>query len=590
MSPNAWAVGSVILAYLIGALPFGYLIARWLRGIDIRTVGSGNIGATNVGRVLGFRFFVLVFTLDLLKGFLPTYLFPKGVAAYTEGTFPDLGVAVALATIMGHNFPVYLKFKGGKGVATSLGALLALDWMASVASAVGFGLSLRLTRYVSLSSMLGSLVFLATYLLRVGDPFQREHRAMTIVTFGLVILLFARHRKNIVRLREGTEPKVSFRRSREQPSGHVTRIVMVAIASIAIALVVILTAPARRPTELTVGRFELKEVDRVGTGHQRADRVTFANNGKLVAVSCPRYNRVVLFELTKRMELEEVRDIELAGRPVAICATRDRLYVLERPSGDQRHVEPGWWETFDFRGEPMGERQMAGMYPDDLVVSSDARHVFVISSGRAEGDAKRPMPALEVFNVEKERPKLVSRLEFDKSGDDPARFALSKSGLVGAVTLLGTNQLAAIDLTDLTRPKQVGRSDIQEDHVPRFSTIDGDSILMGLGPETEATLVTSPVVHDFPSGWIACAMPNEASLILYEADTQKSLGSIPLRAGGLNLTRTRPTAVDFDPNQGLLAVANRSGGVHIITIKESGGHREALQDAGVSRASTTTTK
>src|SRR3954468_14837040 len=94
---------AVVVAYLIGAIPFAYLVAYQVKGIDIRTVGSGNVGATNVGRVLGFRFFLLVFVLDVLKGLLPTLGLPRAIAAagYEE---PALPVLVALATILGHNF------------------------------------------------------------------------------------------------------------------------------------------------------------------------------------------------------------------------------------------------------------------------------------------------------------------------------------------------------------------------------------------------------------------------------------------------------------------------------------------------------
>src|SRR4051812_40467004 len=181
MTTLALAVLAVVVAYLLGAIPFGYLVAYRVKGIDIRTVGSGNVGATNVGRVLGFRFFLLVFVLDVLKGLLPTLGFPRAVTALAGREVPALAVLVALATILGHNFPVYLKFRGGKGVATSLGALAALDPVASVSAAVGFTTFLLVTRYVSLSSVLGAIVFVLVHFVRVERPWDRDQLAMSFL-------------------------------------------------------------------------------------------------------------------------------------------------------------------------------------------------------------------------------------------------------------------------------------------------------------------------------------------------------------------------------------------------------------------------
>ena len=130
----------MLAAYLVGSIPFGYLVTYWVKGIDIRTVGSGNVGATNVGRTLGFRYFLLVFLLDMLKGFLPTLGFPcVGRTAWPARRQPTCLSLVALAAILGHTFPVYLKFRGGKGVATSVGAVLALDPISCAVSVVAFG-------------------------------------------------------------------------------------------------------------------------------------------------------------------------------------------------------------------------------------------------------------------------------------------------------------------------------------------------------------------------------------------------------------------------------------------------------------------
>jgi glycerol-3-phosphate acyltransferase PlsY len=201
-----------LAGYLTGAIPFGFLVYRWATGTDIRTVGSGNIGATNVGRLLGFRFFVLVFLLDLLKGFVPVLGVPLVLRGLGMTPPADLGLFVALAAILGHNFPVYLGFKGGKGVATSLGALLALEPLSCAAAAVGFFLVFFLTRYVSLSSIAGAFGFVAGHFLRIKDPWNKTNLAMSLLAIAIAVLILIRHHKNIIRIVQGTEPKVPLRR------------------------------------------------------------------------------------------------------------------------------------------------------------------------------------------------------------------------------------------------------------------------------------------------------------------------------------------------------------------------------------------
>ncbi len=166
ISPVAGAASAVLASYLIGSIPSGYLIARAVKGIDIRTVGSGNLGATNVGRVLGRRFFWIVLALDLLKGLLPTLGLPALVERLTGASSVDLPVLVGLAAILGHTFPVYLKFRGGKGVATSLGVVLALDPVSCAAAVLVFGAVLWIWGYVSLASLLGGVGFTAAHFIR----------------------------------------------------------------------------------------------------------------------------------------------------------------------------------------------------------------------------------------------------------------------------------------------------------------------------------------------------------------------------------------------------------------------------------------
>src|SRR5262249_39099310 len=160
----------ILIAYALGSIPFGYLIARAVKGIDIRTVGSGNLGATNVGRVLGARYFWMVLALDLLKGFLPTLVFPWAMRRWLGSVPVDLPVWIALAAILGHTYPVYLRFRGGKGVATSLCVVLALDPVSCAAAAVVFGAVLVVSRYMSLSSLIGGVAFAAAHLLRDPAP------------------------------------------------------------------------------------------------------------------------------------------------------------------------------------------------------------------------------------------------------------------------------------------------------------------------------------------------------------------------------------------------------------------------------------
>jgi len=186
----------IVAAYLLGAVPFGLLVAR-SKGIDIRKEGSGNIGATNVFRVIGKGWGIFTFVLDALKGFVPAFFFPK-----LAETDPAYAVLFGFAAILGHSFPVYLKFKGGKGVATSAGMLLGV---APLAVGIGFAcwvISMILSRYVSLSSIIAAVAVAITAWV---DPetVPAVDVALTVLS-ALVIWL---HRANIRRLLNGTESR-----------------------------------------------------------------------------------------------------------------------------------------------------------------------------------------------------------------------------------------------------------------------------------------------------------------------------------------------------------------------------------------------
>ena len=213
-------LGLVTPAYLLGSVPFGLVVAR-TRGIDPRTAGSGNIGATNVGRLLGGRFFAIVFSLDLLKGLIPM-LAAGAVLTGLRGPRAALGpidyalwLLVGFAAILGHMFSVFLKFKGGKGVATSTGVILGLFpyyTIPGIAAALVWLAAFKLTRYVSVASMLGSICFVLAYLvigLALRWPVFAEQLPLLLFACLVASMIVYKHRGNLARLRAGTEHRFS---------------------------------------------------------------------------------------------------------------------------------------------------------------------------------------------------------------------------------------------------------------------------------------------------------------------------------------------------------------------------------------------
>ncbi|HWB53555.1 MAG TPA: glycerol-3-phosphate 1-O-acyltransferase PlsY [Tepidisphaeraceae bacterium] len=209
MSPILFAL--IPIAYLAGSIPFGLMVGM-AKGVDPRKSGSGNIGATNVGRLLGGKFFALVFTLDLLKGLLPV------LAAYFCLRHTEAGpmhyvlwLLIALAAVLGHMFSIFLKFTGGKGVATSTGVTLGLFpyytipclLAASVWMVIFF-----IWRYISLASIVGSIAFPIIYFLVAlwagWNPIE-EQWPLLIFACLVPIMIVYKHRGNLARLRAGTE-------------------------------------------------------------------------------------------------------------------------------------------------------------------------------------------------------------------------------------------------------------------------------------------------------------------------------------------------------------------------------------------------
>lgn len=229
-------------AYLAGSIPFGFIIGK-LKGVDMRTAGSGNVGATNVGRVLGRGWGYLCFVLDVLKGFIPVFL----VAMIFRGAIIEgppyfgfhgerldfdcllrvgttglelqlLWLLVGCGAILGHVFPVWLKFKGGKGVATSLGVVLGFYPYFTWAGLAAFGLwivTVLIWRYVSLASIVAAIAFPWLFMAACLVFDWPLTKLWPLLAFAAVMacLVIVRHRTNIARLKAGTENKIGRRAS-----------------------------------------------------------------------------------------------------------------------------------------------------------------------------------------------------------------------------------------------------------------------------------------------------------------------------------------------------------------------------------------
>lgn len=202
----------VIIAYFLGSIPSGYLAGRWLKGIDIRQEGSGSMGATNVLRTLGKVPAIAVLSTDILKGIAAIILVrwsfnqPQFLQLASEENppliLPWMITLAGLAALIGHSKPVWLNFKGGKSVATSLGVLLALDWRVAIGAAAVFGLMIGITRIVSISSISAAIAVSVWMLI--------FHQPLAYLLFAILggIYVIWLHRTNIQRLLAGVEPKL----------------------------------------------------------------------------------------------------------------------------------------------------------------------------------------------------------------------------------------------------------------------------------------------------------------------------------------------------------------------------------------------
>ena len=203
----------IILAYLIGSIPTSLIVSKTQFNIDIRDYGSGNAGATNTFRVLGSKWGTLVMILDMLKGLIAvklTLLLPF----YMDNEFArtNFQIGLGLAAVLGHIFPIWAEFRGGKGVATLFGLIIAISPWTALGCVGIFLIVLFLTRFVSLSSILASLAF-PIFILVI---FNVDNDAYRIFAIAVALLVIMTHQKNIGRLLSGSESKVPIFRSRDR--------------------------------------------------------------------------------------------------------------------------------------------------------------------------------------------------------------------------------------------------------------------------------------------------------------------------------------------------------------------------------------
>lgn len=212
LEPVALIGGMAALAYLIGAIPIGYLVAR-INGMDIRKVGSGNIGATNVYRCVGKSWGIFTFLVDFIKGYLPVAFFPMLVQSWSTDISPtylslaesEQALLFGCMAVVGHNWPVFLRFQGGKGMATGAGALLGFAPLVMLIGLISWLIFFLATRYVSLSSILTAIVIVvAAWLL------QHEKLLVPAALTIMGVIVIWRHRSNIKRLLAGTEHRFEF--------------------------------------------------------------------------------------------------------------------------------------------------------------------------------------------------------------------------------------------------------------------------------------------------------------------------------------------------------------------------------------------
>ncbi len=209
-------IALILLAYVIGSIPWAYIIAK-AKGVDIRKEGSGNVGATNVSRVLGKKWGVICFILDFLKGAIPVIIVRVLTSHGIVCANPDyLMILAAIATVAGHVWPVFLNFKGGKGISTSAGTIVALAPITLILCLAIWVILFKVFRYVSLASIIAAAILPLVGFALAKYGYEKNSTPVIGLFAVLAILAIIKHKSNIVRLLKGTEHKFERKKRKNQ--------------------------------------------------------------------------------------------------------------------------------------------------------------------------------------------------------------------------------------------------------------------------------------------------------------------------------------------------------------------------------------
>jgi glycerol-3-phosphate acyltransferase PlsY len=370
----------------------------------------------------------------------------------------------------------------------------------------------------------------------------------------------------IKRPKAGHEPKTP-------PQGRLAVVLLFALLPISAIILggAWLVRNATAPIEVRAGVWTLREVDRVSTGLQRADRIHFSADGASLAVNCPRYQKVVIYGVDPVGKLVRPLTVPLDGRPVALAVAGNRFVVLQRPPGDRCHLEPGWFEVLDREGNRIGSKIPAGDYPDDLAFSPDRRTLYVLSSGRGEGGPRKPLPRLTAFRPD---PNLtafvpVGHVEF-KASDDPARLQISRAGTLAVVSRINSQTASAFDLSDPGHPRMIEESPLPNPEAPTLSLSpeNGDAIILPARNESEGVAIDllSPNKDGSSPPFLARTSPEDSTIEINQPMARTAIATFPLR-GKLNLGRAHPSGIAYSRNGRLIAVSTRTGAIHLIAIE-----------------------